>query len=361
MLTRMFAVIFGVAAAAVVGAGLVPAREAWAGARPVPTSNLRFNQTQARSESVSPFALARSINNIQRTGKDVSLAETWQKLSIDGGSFAECSSDCAAKIYRNELSPNPGPEVVIKLSRLESVRYLVFGRNERAWKFLAYVDHDFNRYEMARHRIASINGKPFLVIRGQEGSGSGYELYVESWYEVSDNGAKPVLSYPSDGHTFPWPAGLARSFKTTSRAELKKPGGVVIQFSVGYEAGGYEGEELKLNFENQHQVVFQWDSQLRKFAIDPQRSNISEKEINAIANIETEETPKDGTKIGETTFYSDAKSFVGGGYEVFLKYNLPRLTAIAKGRPTKARKWLQRFLTECRDTDEKKALSTALR
>ncbi|HEX3230075.1 MAG TPA: hypothetical protein VHQ95_13960, partial [Pyrinomonadaceae bacterium] len=75
---------------------------------------------------------------------------------------------------------------------------------------------------------------------------------------------------------------------------------------------------------------------------------------------ESEEEPKDGTKIGETTFYSSSRAFIGGGYEVFLKYNLPRLMTIAKGRAAKSKSWLKQFLTECRDTDEKKALLAAL-
>ena len=359
MLTRMFAVIFGVVAAAVLSALLFPDAPV---PQPATAVVAAASVAQKKPVEVSPFALARSINNIQRTGKDLSLTETWQQFGVEPGSFAQCSNDCKAKIYRNELSSNPGSEVVIKLTRFEDfTRYLVFGRADNGWKFLGYVDHDFNKYEIARHRIASVKGKPFLVIRGQEGSGSGYALYAETWYEVADNGLKPVLSYPSDGHTNPWPAGLSRSFVARTLPLVKEPGRVIIQYEVSYEAAGYEGDGLRLMFENQHRLSFQWDSQLRKFVPDPQRSNISQAEINAIANIETDDQPQDGTKIGETTFYSDAKSFVGGGYEVFLKHNLPRLTAIAKGRPTKSRQWLQRFLSECRDTEEKKALLTALK
>jgi len=33
---------------------------------------------------------------------------------------------------------------------------------------------------------------------------------------------------------------------------------------------------------------------------------------------------------------------------------------IAKGRAANAKSWLKQFLTECRDTDEKKALLAAL-
>ncbi|HSQ23106.1 MAG TPA: hypothetical protein VLN44_01785, partial [Pyrinomonadaceae bacterium] len=215
--------------------------------------------------------------------------------------------------------------------------------------------------EMARHRIAYVNGKPFFVVRGQEGSGSGFALYAETWYEVSDNGVKPVLSYPSDGRTSPWPAGLAREFKVMTIPGAPRANRLTVQYTVTYDSAGYDNENVKLEFVNHHRASYKWDNASGKFVFDPQQSNISEAEINAIANIQSDDEPKQGTKIGETTFYSssEARSFIGGGYEVFLKYNLPRLMTIAKGRAAKSKTWLRRFLSECRDTDEKKALLAA--
>ncbi|HJZ79003.1 MAG TPA: hypothetical protein VKD91_01615, partial [Pyrinomonadaceae bacterium] len=105
-----------------------------------------------------------------------------------------------------------------------------------------------------------------------------------------------------------------------------------------------------------------WDSAAGKFVFDRQHSNISQPEIAEIANVGSEDEPQAGTKIGATTFYSasEAKAFIGGGYEVFLKYNLPRLLTIAQGHAAKSKDWLRRFLTECDDTPEKKALLAAL-
>lgn len=332
-----------------------------------PASNAESTKSQetATLESVSPFELAKSINNIRRTKKDVSLKETWQKLGIAPGSFEECGSDCEARVFRHELSSHTGPEVVLKLTRFfDFCRYLVFApaENNRGWKFLGHVDHDFNKYEMSRHRIASINGRPFLVIRGQEGSGSGFALYAETWYEVSDQGVKPVLSYPSQGQTFPWPAGLGRAFKTATIADPTRRDRLIVQYTVDYTTSGYENDDLKLEFVNRHRVAYTWDRAASKFTIDPRPSNISEPEIAAIANIESDDEPKPGTKAGNTTFYSssEAKRFIGGGYEVFLKYNSQRLMTIAKGRAAKLKRWLRQFLTECRDTEEKQALLAAL-
>lgn len=375
MLRRMTAIILGVTAVAVLQALVFPdsggtmsgpSSKIASISAAVPERNLTSSFSPARfqtAKAVSPFELAKSINDVRRKHVDVDLKETWQKFGIDAGSFETCSNDCEARVFRHELSSHTGPEVVLKLTRfVDFCRYLVFGRSQdgRGWKFLGYVDHDFNKYEMARHRIATVNGRRFLVVRGQEGSGSGYALYAETWYEVSDSGVKPVLSYPSQGQTYPWPAGLSRSFKTINLPDLKRSGPLTIQYTVTYAADGYDADKFKLEFVNQHRATYNWDAASGKFVPDPQQSNISGAEIAAIANIESEDEPKDGTKIGETTFYSSSKAFVGGGYEVFLKHNLPRLMTIAKGRPSNARSWLKQFLTECRDTDEKKALLAAL-
>ncbi|MGZ8842169.1 MAG: hypothetical protein ACXW18_00810 [Pyrinomonadaceae bacterium] len=378
MLRRMLAIILGVTAVAMLNALVSPdasdaiSRRRIQGAavaesfaeRISPATEFGVNQsgTQTGSESISPFEMARVIINVRRTRVDVSLKETWQKLGIEPGSFEECGSDCKARIYRHELSSQRGPEVVVKLTRFfDSCRYLVFARNEdgRRWKFLGHVDHAFNKYEMARHRIAPADGRPFLVIRGQEGSGSGFALYAETWYDVSERGVNAVLSYPSDGHTNPWPAGLARSFQAT---QTSGAGRTTIQYTVSYDTAGYDNDNLKLEFINRHRASYNWDSQSKRFVFDAKQSNISEAEIAAIANIQSDDEPKAGTKIGETTFYSssEAGSFLGGGYEVFLKYNTARLMTIAKGRETKAKAWLRQFLTECRDTDERKALLIAL-
>lgn len=370
MFRRMTAIILGVMALAMLNALVFPEKVS---VNPVIVSspvalaadlNPAAGAARSKSESISPFALARSINEIRRRKVDVSLAETWQKFGIEAADWESCSNDCRAELYQHQLTPDAGAEVVLKLTRfVELCRYLVFARSAdgRGWKFLGHVDHNFNKYEMARHRVALVNGKPFLVIRGQEGSGSGYALYAETWYDVSNKGVKAVLSYPSDGHTYPWPAGLSRSFTATNVPDRKGADRLTIQYTVDYDTSGSEDVAVRLSFANRHRAVYRWDRAAGIFVLDPQSSNISEREINAIANIESEDEPKDGAKIGETTFYSSAKAFVGGGYEVFLKHNLPRLMTIAKGPNTKSKQWLQRFLKECEETDEKKALVAALK
>jgi hypothetical protein len=370
----MTAIVLGVMAVAVLnalafpdfGVGL-PGQNSPTSAQPAATAEPKLTSSLERPQgptaSISPIELARSINHARRAQTNVELAETWQKLGVDAGSFEVCGSDCEAKVFRYELSSHTGTEVVLKLTQsFDLCRFLIFGQaKDGGWKFLGHVDHDFNKYEMARQRIASVNGKPFLIIRGQEGSGSGFALYAETWYEVSDTGVKPVLNYPADGHTNPWPAGLARSFQATNIPTTDRER-LTIQYTVTYDAGGYDGDGVKLEFINRHRLSYHWDNSAGEFALDPQQSNISAAEVAAIANTQSDDEPKAGTKIGETVFYSasESRSFIGGGYEVFLKYNFPRLLTIAKGRAGKSKTWLKQFLTECNDTDEKKTLLAAL-
>src|SRR5215813_3874789 len=130
MLKRMAAIIFGVTAAAILSALAFPdsgdAISKQSTPPPVIQSSAPLersvlcsatvDQTQPTSrETVFPFALTKSINDVRRKHVDVDLKETWQKLGIDAGSFEICSNDCEARLYRHELSSNSGPEVVVKL------------------------------------------------------------------------------------------------------------------------------------------------------------------------------------------------------------------------------------------------------
>lgn len=320
--------------------------------------------TAPRAISTSPVAIARVINQRSRIATDSDLSAIWTELGIEAGGFANCGGVCAAKIFRQQLDEKPEPEVVVKVNGpFEFRRYLIFTRGNRLWRFLGHVDHDFNKYEEARHRVERFNARNWLVIRGQEGSGSGFALYGETWYQISDGGVRPVLRYPAAGQTYPWPSGLGREFKvrriatTSARGEAKN---IVLQYTVTYVASHYSNDDSERLFVNSHQVRYAWDQNSRTFVFDSAGSNISEDEIEAIANIQAEDEPDSETKIGNTAFYSEAKAFAGAGYEVFLKYNSAALMKVATGRSAQPKEWLRHFLDECDDTPEKISLLNAL-
>ncbi|HYY94530.1 MAG TPA: hypothetical protein VE713_08435 [Pyrinomonadaceae bacterium] len=318
-------------------------------------------------KTTSPYEIARLVNQSAAQGKEgyvadeVDLRRTWKRLGVPPRDFETCPGYCGARIFRYELDGERGDEVLLKLNRgVEFFRYLVFKRAGRGrWRLLGFVDHDFNRYEESSHRVLRAGGRNWLVIRGQEGSGSGFALYAETWYEVSAKGLRPVLYYPVKGQAYPWPEGVGRKFKariTSTRGAAKA---VRLLYTVSYERLDYMKNEFVKLYRNHHQVQYVWNGRRRRFVFDAPRSNITEKEIEAIAELQVE--MGEGERIGGSEFFSEGDAWKRGGYDLFLKYNLRSLLKLARGADEGQKEWLRQLLKDCADTREKRLLEGALR
>ncbi|MGH9870923.1 MAG: hypothetical protein ACRD9S_00380 [Pyrinomonadaceae bacterium] len=321
---------------------------------------------------VSPFQMARAINESSRAWRDkrivveVDLDPTWKRFGIDASYFQECESNCEAKIYRVDLNEQHGSEVLLKLTRsYDFCRYLIFKyirhkSGKGHWKLLGHIDHAFNRYQMSRHRVARAFGKNWLVVRGQEGSGSGYSLYAETWYEVSEQGTRPVLHYLVEGNVYPWALGLNWDFRSRAVAAHRYTNARInLSFGTRYTAiaqgDGQEGD----HYVSRRLASFVWNPRLREFVFDERSSTISESEMDAVAALQAK-PESSGMKIGGSVFFSEAKAFAGGGLEAFLRLNFNRLKRIAVGSNTRRKVWLTQFLKQCDATREKLALEKAL-
>jgi hypothetical protein len=320
--------------------------------------------------SATPYEMARVVNESRRHGDEsrvpveVNLEPAWRRLGVAAGPMGSCSGGCEAETFRHELDGEPGKEVLLKLTRsFDSCRYLVFKRMNRArgkarWKLLGLVDHDFNRYRMSSHRVARAGGRDWLVVRGQEGSGTGFSLYAETWYEVGRRGLRPVLRYLSEGNVFPCLDNLGRSFKARV-VPSRRARTVAVRYSVSYVISDCSGpEDIKL-FTARHRVRYAWDGKARAFAFDPSRSDVPEGVIGLIADAEPE--AEGAQTINNTLFFSGVKDFAASGDRLFLKYNLRGLLKVARGGDERRREWLRAFLERRRDTPEKDTLLKALR
>jgi len=335
------------------------------------SGQVRTNEIAPRS--TSPFDIAHVINLSKRQWDKrrielvVDLDATWKKLGIPIQNFGACAGDCRAEIFKSELNGKPGSEVIVKLTRSwNDCRYLFFTRHNghsRRWKLLGYIDHDFNRYEMASHRVVRAFGRNWFVLRGQEGSGSGYYLYGETWFQVNGGGVKPVLNYSVDGHTDPVIGGLKWELKSQPLAAKQRNNTRVIRlrFNVFYTAEGFENHEFTRRFIVRRHADYVWDGSSREFVFDPSHSSISEREMNVVANVESEPSEEEqGVRIGGSTFFSGLESFVGSGFEMFVRLNLGRLMNIARGKNSQSKDWLREFLKQCDNIPEKLALERAL-
>src|SRR6266571_42870 len=120
--------------------------------------------------NTSPFEIARVVNfskwrwDRYSEGIDVDLVPTLTKLGIDPGYFGLCGENrCEARIFRTKLSSERRNDVILKLTTMDSCRYLIFRKTERHWQLLGHIDHEFNKYEMSRHRIVRTFGKNWIV------------------------------------------------------------------------------------------------------------------------------------------------------------------------------------------------------
>lgn len=318
--------------------------------------------------SVSPFALARLVG---RGGarRERGLAEdaldlraVWGRLGVPAGFFETCGGWCEARLFLVELDGEPGAEVLLKLTTYEFCRYLVFKRAGRhRWRLLGLVDHDFNRYQMSRHRVARAGGRNWLVVGGQEGSGSGFSLYAETWYEVSRRGVRGVLNYLSAGHVAPCLDNLGRSFTARARG-ARRARAVHVRYAVSYEISDCSGlHDARANrlFDARHRVRYVWDERARAFAYDGAGSDVDERGVALIANAEPD--PEGAQLVGNTLFFPKQEDFRRDGYDLFLKYNLAALRRVAARGDARRREWLRAFLARCRDGREKETLLRALR
>ena len=309
-----------------------------------------------RPESASPYEIARVVNqsreqadkHLQRVKVDLGFA--WKQLNIEAGYFETCDGDCEASISTHELDGEPGEEVLLKLTNgRTNCRYVLFKGSETVGlepKQLGHVDEDFNKYEMSTHRVVNAAGKSWLVIRAQGGSGSGFSLYDETWYEVRKKRLRRVWYYPESGQSSSWPRGLSRYFQAEVVAPPQTEGRnekpvLTIRYSVSYSVGESGEKEDVLHYENEHHARYVWNEHKREFVFNAQLSDVEEDEIFAIAG------------------YEDPELEIHGS-DVFFKYNLESLLKIARGQDNVPKDWLRLLLEDRSDTPATKALLKAL-
>lgn len=300
-------------------------------------------------ESVSPYEIKRQIDDYNRGDgdKEQDLEAVWKKLRIDSPDTDQCPGCVQVELFVVEIDGKPGTEVILKLElgNHNCCRYLIFNqttittrsRKETTWKFIGKIDHDFNRYEMAEHRIFHNHDTRLLIIRGQTASGTGVASYDDTWYQVSEDGIKKVLTSMNSGH-LDMAGGFARDVEATviTRRSAREPRSIEIEYAVRYVSTDNSRSEKMELFTKQQRINYVWDSDIKEYVFDSSRSEISEDELDVVYNL--------GSMSNEE----------------FLKCNLDELNKIAIGRSSWRREWLRKFLATCSDTKERELLEHTL-
>lgn len=312
-------------------------------ATPTPSNE----KSRPQLKSLSPYEIESFINSNPKT----EIVEIWEKLKIadkyngnshynsENGFFGGCSG-CEAETYNFELDGQPSTEVLLRVEdrMQEACRYLIFKyknseAEENNWQLLGHIDHDFGRYQMPQHYFLLSGGKSWLMVRVQGASGSGVALYSDRLFTIKNNKVVEVLSYPADGHQEGIGFEPSRSFagRIIEGKIENNVATVEVEFTVDYSTFDGTDNDIPL-WRKKQRAIFRTDLNLNKTKLDVRHSNLSEREIEAVFNIDS---------------LTD---------KYLLKYNFEELKKIALGKQSRQKQWLRDFLRICKPSAEKSAL-----
>lgn len=321
-------------------------------AGPNKPTQIKTEPNKALLHSNSPYDIALFITD----NPDADLSTIWNQLGIKNANFGYRSiseeqrgertdrflskcNNCDVETYSCELDGEPGKEVLLKVSDLvaESCRYLVFKQvkireSRPEWKLLGHIDHGFGRYRMPEHSLVYGSGRSWLVVKVQEGSGSGFAVYHGRLVQVDSTGLKEILRFPSEGHLSTCCYYPTREFTCRIlKCEINNRVTIVeLELSVSYSASS--GADKVLLWKKRQKAIYEIDPNSNSLVLDKNKSDLSQEEIDAIY-------------FGEEL--SD---------ENFIKYNNAELSRIALGVQESRKEWLRLFLNQDEQSPEKDRL-----
>jgi hypothetical protein len=314
---------------------------------PQPTTPaVATNTTEPQPElsetvELSPYEIKFFIN----THQDGDLTILWHRLGIPvskdntfGRGIIEQCAHCEAETFAYEFDGDIGDEVLLKISDgpAEAYSYVVFkqiGVDGDRWRALGHVDA-WGKYEDSEHMLVLSGGRQWLLIKGQDASGSGVALYSERLFQVTKHGLNEVVSFPSDGFQGGWSTAPEKEFsgQLISCETVGRSIRVTVEFTVTYVGMlGKSDKDVHL-FSKRQRAVFEQSSTNRKPVLDLAQSQLSQHELVTIYNIDS---------MTATDFFH---------------YNFDQLQKIARGKEGQRKQWLREYLKTCADSSWKKEL-----
>ena len=308
-----------------------------------PPPTLRF--AARKLTSLSPARLAEIINHNKANWskhqiyEELNLEPIWSRLKIPAEDLQRCQANCEARTFTVALTGCAGKEVLLKVTNSYFCRYLIFRptrvgvRSQKAWRFLGYIDHEDNKYEMSWHRTIANGNKHWLVIRGQTGSGTGFSSFEDIWYQVTGRGIKEVLEYKAKAHVAQWPKGIGWNLNSTIiTRDTSSAMSVAVRFKASFSGLNYATRRYPHLFSKSVTVRFKWDSARQRFRLISSSMTISR-------------------RIFESIYQGDKWS-----KDAFVKFNFSQLLLIAKRGNSLQREWLKDFVNGYKESREKTAL-----
>jgi hypothetical protein len=288
-------------------------------------------QEALESEPVSPYQLRRYVldHKNDNPGGDMhlSLESYWLRLGIATEDWRGYGN-CEVALFKISLTGGARQDVLLRLYdhsgwSMGGTRFLLFKKSDAgqqaAWRFLGYIDLDDQRNGLPEHEIVEAGTKRWLAITALAGRGAGYNSYVESLYEITDNGLKDVMSFPSHGHLMCESLNQAPGREFDGRIACVQNDGttIIVELNISYPIDGLELWKKKQT------AVFKKCGESAEFAFDAAASELTEEELQDVYD-------NDMWLTKEQT----------------IKYYRKELEGIASGNDSKRKEWLGQFLPE---------------
>ena len=272
---------------------------------------------------LNPFEIASFIDQHPRAN----LKRLWQRLQVTNEtpdasfSFGHACGLCKAKTFEYNLDNDPAREVVLQIKQEYGLtyRYLVFKYSFNGdSKFLGHIGV-WAKYPPSDPIVFVSKGKAWLIVQGTSATGSGLGAWVDTVYEVSNDGVRPIASYLAQvnesGHEgFPSKKFVGRPLS----CEIKD-GHAILNLAYRVEYSAFSGRNIPL-FTKQKTAVLVTSLKDDSARIDTARSQITPREFETIYNFDS---------MGPLEFW---------------EYNRNELRTIANGNDAEKKQWLKEFL-----------------
>lgn len=262
---------------------------------------------------ITPFDIVSFIDQHPRAD----LSRLWQRLGItrDGDpmadfSFGNACSACEARSFQYNLDDDAAGETVLQIKQQlgEMYRYLIFKpTGNRNWKFLGHVDV-WAKYPPSDPVVLVSNGRAWLILQRTAATGSGLGAWLDTVYEVSDTGVRPVVSYLAHVNQAGEMGFPSKEFTGRPASCEIKNGRAIVKVLYTVE---YFGENVRLFAKQKTAVLIGWGRD--GSSVVARESEITPHELETIYNIDSM------------------------GPEDFVNYNRSELRAIAAGNDSDKR------------------------
>jgi hypothetical protein len=258
---------------------------------------LAFAQDEIPAPAKSPYDIDRYV----KTHKDVQWAPLLSGFGIDPRELpraceAQDPSTCTSELIEIQNAR----QVIVRVAEDNwQETYLRFFPVGADWRYAGSVTPIIKDYD-PKHQVTSFGGTPFLLVNNTGASGSGITSEFQQWFDLTRPSFEPVFGYTIQENAFKF-------------------------------------EDHVISAGSRHTLSVYTRQANGEFKFDATLSTSSQKETEDLY-----------------------ESLFDLSHEDFLRYQFNDLRKIADAKDSVAREWLAFFLSNCKNTPEKRKLAQSL-